>query len=69
MDQGVLGSELDGNPAERRAVMSREDPRFLGTVFILHRLQCFMLILSVPLYCCNYSNTSYERVTVLETHT
>ena len=58
MERGVLGSELDGNPAERRAISSREDPRFLGTVFTLHRLQCGMLVLSVPLYYCNDSNTS-----------
>ena len=59
MERGALGSELDGNPAERRAIWSREDPCFLGTIFTRHRLQCGVLILSVPLYCCNYSNTSY----------
>ena len=59
MERGALGSELGGKPAERRAIWSREDLRFLGTVFTLYRLQCDMLILSVPLYCCNYSNTSY----------
>ena len=59
MERGALGTELDGNPAERRTIWSREDLRFLGTVFTLHRLQCGMLISSVPLYCCNYSNTSY----------
>ena len=58
MKRGALGSELDGNPAERRAVWSREDPRFLGTALTLRRLQCGMLILSVPLYCCNYSYAS-----------
>ena len=59
MERGALGSELDGNPAEQRAIWSREDPRFLGTLFVLHRLQCGMLILSVLLYRCNYRNTSY----------
>ena len=59
MKRGALGSELDGNPAERRAIWSRENTRFLGTVFTLHRLQCGTLVLCVPLYCCNYSNTSY----------
>ena len=29
MKRGTLGSELDGNPAERRAIWSREDFRFL----------------------------------------
>ena len=45
MERGALDSELDGNPAERRAIWSREDSRFLGTVFTLHRLQYGMLIL------------------------
>ena len=39
MERAALGSELDGNPAERRAIGSQGDPRFLGTVFTLHRLQ------------------------------
>ena len=30
MERGALGSELDGNPADRRAIWSREDPRFSG---------------------------------------
>ena len=30
MERGVLGSELDGNPMERRAIWSREDPRYSG---------------------------------------
>ena len=30
MERGELGSELDGNPAERRAIWSREDTRFSG---------------------------------------
>ena len=59
MERGALGSNLDGNPVEWRAIWSREDPRFLGTIFTLHRLQCGVLILSVYLYCCNNSNTSY----------
>ena len=59
----MLGSELDGNPAEPRAIWSREDPRFLGTVSTLHRLQYVILILSV------YSDTPFDPVTVLETHT
>ena len=59
MERGALGSELDGNPAERRAIWSREDSRFVGTVVTLHRQQCGMPTLIVPLYCCNYSNTSY----------
>ena len=29
MERGALGSELHGNPAERRAIWSREDSRFL----------------------------------------
>ena len=33
MERGVLGSELDDNSAERRAIGSREDPRFLDTVY------------------------------------
>ena len=33
MKRGALGSELDGNPAERRAIWSRKDPHFSG-----HRL-------------------------------
>ena len=28
MERGALGSELDGNPAERRVIWSREDSRF-----------------------------------------
>ena len=47
MERGALGSELDGNPAEWRAIWSREDPRFLGTIFTLHRLQFSMLILCI----------------------
>ena len=48
MDRGAFGSELDGNPAEQRAIWSREDPRFSGprlhpsSTIILH---CGMLIL------------------------
>ena len=34
MERGTLRSELDGNPAERRAIWSREDPRVSG-----HRLR------------------------------
>ena len=30
MERGGLGSELDGNPAEQRAIWSRDDSRFLG---------------------------------------
>ena len=33
MKRGALGSELDGNSAERRATWSREDPRFLDIVY------------------------------------
>ena len=29
MGRGALDSKLDGNPAERRAIWSREDSRFL----------------------------------------
>ena len=29
MEREALGSELDGNPAERRAIWSREDSHFL----------------------------------------
>ena len=43
MERAALGSELDGNPVERRAIWSREDSRFLGSVFTLRRLQCGML--------------------------
>ena len=32
MERGALGSELDGQSAERRAIWSREDPRVLDTV-------------------------------------
>ena len=49
MKRGAFGSKLDGNPAERRAIWSREDPRFLGIVFLLHRLQYGMLILKCTL--------------------
>ena len=34
MERGALGSELDGNSTERRAIWSREDPRFLDTVYL-----------------------------------
>ena len=33
MERGALGSELDGNPVERRVLWSREDSRFLD-VFV-----------------------------------
>ena len=49
MKRGALGSKLNGYHAERRVIWNREDPRFLGTVFILHRLQCGMLILKCNL--------------------
>ena len=32
MQRGALGSELDGNSTERRAIWSREDPSLLNTV-------------------------------------
>ena len=37
MERGARDSKLDGNPVERRD-LEREYPRFLDTVFILHRL-------------------------------
>ena len=50
MERDALRSELDGNPAEWRAIWSREDPRFLGTVFaLLQLLHCGMLILKCTL--------------------
>ena len=49
MERGALGSKLDDNPEERRAIWSREDPRFLGTGFTLHQLQYGMLILKCTL--------------------
>ena len=62
MERGALGSELDGNSTERRAIGSREDPRFLDTVypssFTDYRLVYWFQ--SVPLYCCNYSSVSYD---------
>ena len=33
MERGALGSELDGNSAEWRAIRSPEDPRFLDIVY------------------------------------
>ena len=53
MKQGALGSELDVNPAERRAIWSREDSRFLdffmASTPFLHRLEYSMLILKCTL--------------------
>ena len=49
MERGALGNELDGNPAERLAIWSRENPRFLGTVFTLLQLQYDKLILKCTL--------------------
>ena len=64
MERGALSSELDGNAAKRRAIWNVEDPRFLGTVFTLHRLQYSILLLSVPLCCCRqYGNISYDFCT------
>ena len=57
MERGAPGSELDGYPAERRAIWSREDSHFLD-VFIVstpffNLLRCGMLnlksIVLVPL--------------------
>ena len=38
IERGALDSELDGNPVERRAIWSRENFLFPGSVFTLHRL-------------------------------
>ena len=47
MVRGALGSELDGNLAERRAIWSREDSRFLDVFMastpFFNLLQCGML--------------------------
>ena len=53
MERGALGSKIDGNPAERRAILSREDSRFLDVFMastpFLHRLQYGMLFLKFTL--------------------
>ena len=36
MEREALGSELDGNPAERRAIWSREDFRFWTSSWPAH---------------------------------
>ena len=47
MERGALGSELDGNPAERSAIWSREHFRFLdvfmASIPFFNLLHCGML--------------------------
>ena len=49
MERGALNSELDGNPAERRATWSREDPRFLDIVYqspFINKKNCAIMLIS-----------------------
>ena len=47
MERESLGSDLDGNPVERRAIWSREDSRFLDAFMastpFSNLLHCSML--------------------------
>ena len=53
MKRGALRSELDGNPAEWRAIWSREDPCFMGTILTLF---------SPCMYVCIYGHTNSKSM-------
>ena len=68
MGQGALGSELDGNPAERRAIWNQEDSRFWTSSWPAHSFSnykhCDMLNLlySPCTAAMKKINTSYSSV-------
>ena len=63
MERGALGNKLEGNPAERRAIWSREDPRFSGHRF--HPSSTTTLwYADINVYSCTAITTVIPRMTL-----
>ena len=63
MERGALGSELDDNPAERRAIWSRQDSSFSG--YRLHPSSTTTLwYADFEVYPCTAVTTVISRMTL-----